>query len=217
MGVRIHYPTDTRKHKQALLVCQGRCINANNLTFTLTKNGVAVPNPGKQLPVIHKQSWAFRIPAFDCDAGAHYVLTVTDATPPAAAAVAAAPGAAAAPAPPAPPQTDTVVFAASPPPDPPSALAGPIITYPLPGDTVAPVFYPYGLSATLLEDETTFSDSTNSVDWLGTVSGPDPAGSNYCWSGTVDASSFPMPDAGCNLTASNAGGTTTHGSLTVSC
>jgi hypothetical protein len=146
MPLKIKHPKNNQKIKQKLIIIQGRCDNAAQVTGELKKNGVIVPG-GQKLGGGNKQ-WGYKYQGL---ANGDYEFTVSQTNSPVT--------------------TDSVTFSIESGP-PPSSGSPPTVTSPGDAEEVPVVFYPYGVSSS--DVSMNFSGPGGSTG--GTVTQPDSDG-----------------------------------------
>lgn len=185
MPLKILHPKMNARHKQKIIIIQGKCDNAQKVTGKLVNKGTGQTIAGTKLTTQPKQ-WGY---VYRNLAVGSYKFSIDQVNSPIT--------------------TDTVDFDVTPPPPPPQPQA-PNITYPIVGDEVGIIFYPYGTSN---DNINTLVFSGNGQPGSGAVTQqPDPDGN---WLGQVDGLETWPSGGGYQLDVANNTGTTTVNNISI--
>jgi len=198
MPLKIHYPKKNNKHKQRMLIVQGKCNDAAKTTGVLLNKTTGQIIPGRKLSKNMKQ-WGYMYQGLT---KGDYKFTVTEANNVAVAGEAQQAASADA--------SDLVDFTVEPGPIPPVGNPPTIFT-PADNDEVGAIFYPTGTSnAAQLITDIEFTGNGTTV--AGTVTQQPDA--NGDWAGEVDVSACPS-GGGYVLTVTNNTGPTSVNNLSI--
>lgn len=186
--------TTPRKHKGTILIAQGTCTDNTKVTSGLMKPngspaGAGTPLCSASTDPRKKRSWAFLYR--NLTAGV-YQHTAQEAANTGLAI-----------------STDTACYTVDSPPPPPPSPPPPTITAPANGDTVAPLFFPYGTTAAARITQCLFADQNNNqydAAAAGAVTGPDADGNWYATLDTTQGQPAAITGSNCTLTVQDSNG-----------